>query len=401
MLRPEKLVEGVRKRLRKSLIVREVCRYTTYAAGIALLLLVISKFIHSLNLWQIPAGILAFGILFGFFTAIRRKITILDAAMVADLRGDTGEVLTAYLELAKNPSAFQHLIEEKAEKSSRELNPSTIIPYRAPRNVRFLIPLLILVMGTAFMPEFKYPAQKKQEQNRIELAESAKKLNKASKIISETKKEDPQIKELQNALKELQAKIKRGEIDRKKAMAEMKKISDKLETLLKQEFSKKAEAENAAETLSKNEDTKGIGEAVKKGDKKGIEEKTSELAKKLDEMQKELKSEDAATRETAQKRIEDLRKTLETTKKSGEGGEKMSEELQKALDALSKMPTGVSTEGLSKEMLDELAKNMSKNLQDMLDAGNLSKEDLEKMMEAFKQMADAEEDARCGKSGEG
>ncbi len=172
---PKELVERVRQRLKALMILREILRYAVYSAIIALFPCLLSKFVHPLNKWQIPAGIILAGIIAGLITALVKKVTSFDAAMVADLRGNTGETLTTYLEMQNLESDFHPMIETHADAASKGLTSAQILPFRFPRSAKLLLPVILLITGSFFIPEFKYPKQKQRELNIAELADAAKK----------------------------------------------------------------------------------------------------------------------------------------------------------------------------------------------------------------------------------
>ncbi len=399
----DELVSRVRRRLRFSVILREVFRYTTAFALGAFAVSALSKFIHPLGLWQLHAGVICLGIVAGFVAGLRVRVTPFEAAMVADLRGNTGEKLTAYLDSLDRPSPFDDLIESNAFAAAKALDYHEILRYRIPRTARFLFVLLILVAAMFFVPKFPYPSQVRRERNRLELSEAVKMLEKASKSLEELKSTDPEIEKLQSRLDELRAKLRRGDIDRKRALAEITKVSEELQKRLRETYMKKALVEKAANELAGKEETSRLADAMKDRDKGKISEETSKVRKKLEELMNEMRSGDAERREKAREKMEDLMNALKAAgeKAGGEKGKGMSRELAEALDALDKIALDKFEGDVPEWMLDEFEKSLSKDLLKMLEGQELSKEDLEKMMKALEEMAMAEAEALCGQSGEG
>lgn len=392
--------------MRLKVILREVFRYVTLSAVLTFIFSVMSKFIHPLNLWQFCPAIILLGCLVGLFMGFRIRITPVQAAMVADLRGNTGERLTAYFGSQNDPTVFNVPIESDAIASAKVLKPQELVPYHIPRTTRYLILILILVVGMIFVPEFKYPSQARHEQNVAELEETTKTLKNASALLEKVEKTNPEIEELKKDLEELRTKLKKGEIDRKKALAEIGKVSEELQKQLRETYIKKAQAEKTAKELAKKEETSGLAEAMKKNDKDGMNEETAKIRKRIEQLHKEMMSEDSERREQAQKKMEELINAVKAAgeKAGADKGQKMPEELAEALsalDGLDKLSLDKLGGDISKELLDKFEKNLPEGLSKMLEGQQFSKEDLEKMMKALEKMAKAEAETLCGPSGEG
>ncbi len=385
------LVTCVRRRLRLSLILRETFRYVTIFTLAAFAVSALSKFIHPLSPWQIHAAIIGLGIVTGVFTGLRTKITAVDAAMVADLRGRTGEKLSAYFASLDEPSSFDSLIKSNAYAAAAALKPEKLVPRHIPRTARFLFPLLLLVAGMFFVPEFKYPAQVARRRNILELEQTAKTLKRASELLKEVESPDPQIKELQREIDELRVKLKRGDVERKKALAEITKLSDELEKRLRETYTKKARMGKAIDELRKNKETSNLADAVKSGDRRKIGEEAAKVRKELEKLGNEMRSENAETREKARRKMDELRSALRGINRNAESrrGKDGLSDLDKALDALNEISLDEFGGNVPEGMLDEFEKYLSKGLSEMLDADSISKEDLEKMMQACEKMGDA------------
>ena len=397
------VVKKVRLRLKWSVVLREMFRYATVFSLAAFVVAALSKFIHPLNHWPIYSGIICLGIFAGFFAGLRVKVRQIDAAMVADLRGNTGEKLTAYLESAERPSGFNELIESEALASLSGLDARRLTPWRLPRTARLLFPLIVLVTAMAFVPEFRCSSKAGEERLELELEETAKNIEKAATLLEKTENPDQQIEELRNKIEDLGRKLKRGEIDRKNAIAEIAKLSEELEKRLRSIHTKKARARKAADELNKSEETRDLANAMKSGDREKLGQAVAKLRGGIEKLDADMRSGDAEARRLAGKGLADMKKALENAleQAGSERGAKMSEELEKALAALDKIDLSKLGEKLPEGLLEELEKRLGEGLSEMLEGMEFSAEDLEKMMQALEEMVVAKEEALCSMAGKG
>jgi hypothetical protein len=254
-----------------------------------------------------------------------------------------------------------------------------------------------------FVPRFKYPAEIRRDRNQTYLASTEETLEKAARILEEIEPLDPEIAELKKEIELLRARLTRGDLDRKTAMAEIRKLSDNLEKRLRDRYTKKAKLEDSREELEKNEDTAKLAKAVKSRDKKGVARETSNLRKEMAKLGEEAKGSEGEAREQATSRMREMAKSLNKAAEKGPGkqGGNVPEDLARALDSLGRMAEAGLEQDLPESLLDSLEKGLSEDLMKMLDENKLSARDLEKMKKALQQMVNAEEEARCGQSGGG
>ncbi len=271
----------------------------------------------------IGAATLAFGVVAGALLAPR--LSIREAAIRADLAAGTEEVLSTAVESdSASPFGAATLAHAAAIVRKRPLGSMVALRHSRPPWPLW-IPLAVFGV-LLFLPGLPAPAG-----TRDAAQLSPDRLRRLERDSREIKKlsveiENKELARLAQQMSQLVTDVKQGKLDKKEALAQLAKLSEKAEGIKKDlEAQQKALAD-----LGKNLETKAMAEALARGDPDAAKKEAAGLAKQLADGKFSADAKDALK--------DALSRMGEDTKGTNDG--KPSEAAGKASDALQKGDAG-------------------------------------------------------------
>ncbi|HGJ65851.1 TPA: hypothetical protein ENS27_10740 [bacterium] len=194
-----KALSALTKRINTYTIIKYISLSLYFGICILLITIIASKFTPIPLISSIILAIFL-SFIIGFFIGIKRRITILDSARIADKKLNLGDRLASAIELINGkikPSAMSDLQLNDTNIYAKNLDPKTVFPHIVPLITKFLPIMMIMLLLLLFIP-IQYGESKEilQVLNQIgmNIERSAKEIDKEylsenmSKLITEAEK---------------------------------------------------------------------------------------------------------------------------------------------------------------------------------------------------------------------
>jgi len=311
------------------------------------------------------AGILAIAVLGSLFWAVRRRPTLLQAAIEADRRLALDERLTSSLQLARAEGPMIDALHEDARRRLAQVDCRSAFPFFVPRSIRWLIlPLLAFGVGYVFLPEFDLFGFK-QRQVQAKAKDDARRV-KAERIQAVARPlKDPgaaaQTEALADAARDIERlaeELAAGKLTEKQALAKLTGLGERLRER-REALQPEAARPNLASEAGKLGATREMAQNILNG-------RFGAAAQQARELQKKLK-EGSLSDQEKKKLAEDLKKLSDLLKGQQQG---RSPALS---DALAKTAAGLK--------LGELGADGLELTSDQAPDGELSLEDVASILE--------------------
>jgi hypothetical protein len=338
-------VDELRWRIRLLVTQRWVFR-ALFAASLVCVALAAAAKLHWIAIgpeWLL--GVLLAGALIGIGIGLTRRVTLMDAAQLADRRLNLRERLSSgvdFITRGESDEMVAAQIADAAEHCTR-LRPAQVFPHRFPREARWFAGGIVALLAVIYVPElpiFQSP-QKRAEQ--VAMKREGDRLEALAKDATKRKggrNADVERRVLQQMAR-LGKDMKRGQVSKKQAMLKM----DRLTKDVKQQQQQLALANSPKPLDRAAEQMKQSADAMKKqGDR--------DSAKALGEMAKSLEKKDL---EAAAQQLKQLAEKLQSGK--------MSEaEAKAAAEMLSKMAAAMKGTDLDQaaKQLEQAAEPLKK-----------------------------------------
>ena len=329
----------------------------------------------SYKLWPIPlsslwwaGGVALAGPLFGIFIGGWRKPALPETARWVDVKQNLKERLSTALEVAAQPngSTWEQLVVSDAAAHVKEIDPRRLVRFSLPKTARWALLILVLGAGLGFVPEYRSKQARQQQADAKNIKEVGKQLADLTRRSLQQRK--PAI---ENTTKSLESVTSLGDqftkksLTRSEALKDLASVTDKLKDQFKE--------------LGKDPALKKLEQAARSPG--GTDSQTAAgLQKQMESLQKQL-GDQKGSPEAMDKLQKDLEKLQEAAKgladKTGSGNEAERQKLSESLSALSQQAQQM---GLQLPQLDEaiaaLAADQTGRFMKDLDA---ALNDLEKM----------------------
>jgi hypothetical protein len=282
----------------------------------ALVALAASKFRPFPMTLPIAAGLAALGPLAGAIVGAIRRVTLRMAAIHADHTAGTDEILSSALEFGSD-SRVGPVLTARAEKTLASLPTARLVPPLGARVPWTSLALAAAFAALCFVPAISWsrPDDDKTAAINPAILQALERNAKEIKRVGD-QSDNKQLSHLGQEMQRLAQQAKLGELTKKEALAKIAALSERAEQI-KQEMDAK---KDALAKLEKSPETKGIADALAKGDNAGAKSKAEELADKLGK----------GDLNDAQKK--DLKETLESMSKSSKG--ELADAAQEAAEAM-------------------------------------------------------------------
>lgn len=282
-----------------------------------------------------------------------RKPGLSETARWLDSRTHLEERLSTALELSASSreTAWRQLVISDAATRAKDLDPRSLMPFHLPRATRWALLVLALVAGLGFVPEYrsKNYLQKQSDEQRIK--EVGQRLTELTKRNLE--KRPPALEATQKSLEtvdDLGQKLTKANLTRSDALKDLANVSDKLQKQL--------------QDLSKDPSLKSL-ERVARASTGSDSQTAAGLQKQIESLQKQA-GESSATPE----KLDQLKKDLEKLQQAAKGlADKSSPaadaERRKLAESLSAMSREAQDMGVQLPQLDEAIAALATNQTDL------------------------------------
>lgn len=352
------LLNKIRNRLYVAFMIKCLLIGISIAAAAATMLCLIARFVPIYKAYSKGIIIALVGVGAALLFGVVKKPKCEEAAITVDSLGLKERTITA-VELKGKESAFADLQKRDALQQLKDLNYKDKLPVR-PKNKYLAISLLLISCFTltAFMPNSM--DEKATQQHKLKEAKRSelKKVEKLEKEINKNEKlTEVQKKELENKLAELKKYIENS-ADEKELDKTIKKEAKKLE--LAKDDKASESIKKLQEGLSKENETKALAEAVKKGDKEQFQKEMKKLNEKLKNMSEEEKTK-------LSKQLSNISKEMKDSEGSKEALSKLSEDIAKGdlskssedMEKLSDNVKELMEEDSMKSVLDQMKNTLA------------------------------------------
>jgi hypothetical protein len=178
------------------------------------------------------AGLLLLGTLVGAVVGFTRPVSLMEAARLADRRLGLKERLSSGIDFiqsgASDPMTAAQLAD--AAEHSRQLRPREVFPFRAPREAKFFLGSLVLLIALIFVPElalFQSPAVRAEKQA---MRTEGKRIEKLAKEYRrhDAQKNSEITRRIAANMQALGREMRRGRVGKKQAMLRMGRLSKEM-----------------------------------------------------------------------------------------------------------------------------------------------------------------------------
>jgi hypothetical protein len=328
-------VGQLRRRVRLLVTARWVFAALVVAAVLCSVLVVLDRLEWISAPPEYLAGVLALGALIGAAIGMTRRVSLMDAAQLADA----------------------------AEHSSR-LRAPEVFPFRVPREAKFFAASLLLLCGLVFVPElsvFQSPKVRAEKTAMKKEGERIEKLAKDYKKRSAQKNADI-TKRIAANMQALGKEMRRGRISKKQAMLKMGRLTKEMK-----EAQRQLAVANTPRSLEQAADK--LKKSAENAQRQGA---NPAAAKMMADMANALEKKDF---EAAAKQLQQLADRLQK-------GEMKPEEAKAAADALSKM-----AEAMKGTQLDAASKQMQEAAKKLAEGSKMSGPQMQQAMKQAMQQA--------------
>ncbi len=434
----ETALAGAARRQRWDRAFHGLARAALVGAGLLLLAVAAYK-LFPLPEWIVAAGAIGAGVcaLAGLAIGGWRKPAQLEVARWVDERKQLKERLSTALEMSDGatPADWKELLVHDAARHAEALKPAELLPFRFPKLARWALAVLVLAAGLGFVPEYRTKAHVQQQKDKVNVKEVGKQL--ADLTRKELVQRPPTLPATQSAMEqvaELGDKLTKQTLTKGEAIKDIASMTDKIvkqdkdlhQTPPPKQLEKTArEPANGAnaspEAMQKQLDAmqKALGDAAAKSDK------LDKLAKDMQKLQQQAANLSSDAKASAASREQLAQSLADLAKQAQEAGASL-EELDAAIEALKSNNTDQFIKDLEaashdldkmrqmaksmqalKQQMAKLGKDLAEQLDkgqaqaavqtlqkmiDQLKQGNLSKEDLEKIMQEVSKAVDPAKD---------
>jgi len=321
---------------------------------------------HESVLWAAAVAIAS--ALVGCLIGGWRKWALPETARWVDVKQNLKERLSTALEVGAVPngSEWERLVVSDAAAHVKEIDPRRLVRFTLPKAARWTLLILVLAAGLGFVPEYRSKADKQKQADAKNIKEVGKQLAELTRRSLQQRK--PAIEGTTKSLESVTSlgdQLTKKTLTRSEALKDLASVTDKLKDQLKD--------------LSKDPALKKLEQAARTPG--GTDSQTAAgLQKQMESLQKQL-GDSKATPDQMDKLRKDLEKLQEAAKgladKNGAGNEAERQKLSESLSALSQQAQQM---GMQLPQLDEAIAALAANQSDrfMKDL-NAAVNDLEKL----------------------
>lgn len=384
----ESALQRAAKRRRLERALNGLGRGALYGAAVLLLALVIYKLLP-VPTWFVPAagGVAIVTMLGGIVWGAWRKMSLLETARWVDEHRSLKERLSTALEMSgsRAPEDWKQLLLTDAAQHAQSLNAKELLPIGFPRAARWALLLVALCAGLGFVPAYRSKAHVQKQADAANIKDVGKNLSEL--VRRELAQKPPALPPTEKSMQQVAEfgdKLGKQSLTRSEALRDLTSIT---EQLAKQE-----------QELAKNPAIKPLERAAREPGNGGSSQES--LQKQIDSLQKALgdAGANADKLDKLQKDLEKLKQQAASSAgKDANAGSPSREQLAQSLADLARQAREA---GASLDSLEEAIKALESNNTDLfLKDLETATHDLEKMRDMAKAMQQLQEQAaKLGKN---
>lgn len=311
--------------------------------------------------------------LVGFVWPLLKPINLAQTAQWVDEQCGLKERFTAALEF-DGKEEWGSFIMKDAQQFLDRVHPKNLIAFNLPSLAKWSVLVLALSAGLGFIPEYRTEAYLQEEKEKAHIKSTGEHLVKF--IRQELKERPPALQPTEKAMQkvdELGTKLTKAKLTRDNALKDIASVTE----MLKKEHT----------SLDQNPALRRMQKAARQPSGSAPSETMSAMQKKMEDLKRQLgeKMASQAAMQEMQRKLDQLQKAVQGMQDS-EGG--MSEQMKQSLaQQLGEMAQQAAQMGLSSEQIEAALNNLKEgDIEKLLKDLNQAQVDLDKMLQMAKQL---------------
>ncbi len=426
----QKKLRRVQTSLQLQLLVNWAARGLAVGALMAALLMAASRFYPlDIDIIRVSISLLTAGLVLGSLASLLRPISMFEAALACDLRLQLKERITSAIEFTaqKETNPLIPALISDAERHAAIISPGRDFPIRTPRDAIYALILLAIAIGLYFVPPWQYTfaSDETREEYREVQAEAQAVRDIAREITLDPPAERNDFaEEIARQLEQLARDMEFGTLSRREALERLSAIEEAIEQ--SQESSGynelREQIDRLSQALAEGQDLREAAEALSSGDAEAAQRALEELAENLESGNVPTESlsdlagalDQAAAEMAGNPNMSDLRESLEQARDelraaaeaaaSGSESQPDPEEMARALiDAIDRAIPEIDSLDIPedvREQAKEILEEVRDDLQEALDSGEVTEQDIREAQERIQDVRETLEEAGADLSGE-
>jgi tetratricopeptide (TPR) repeat protein len=308
-----------------------------------------------------------------FVWPLLKPINLAETAQWVDEQCGLKERFTAALEF-DGKEEWGGFIMKDAQQFLDRVHPKSLIAFNLPSLAKWSVMVLALSAGLGFVPEYRTEAYLQEKKEKAHIKSSGEHLVKF--IRQEIKERPPALQPTETAMQkvdELGTKLSKAKLTRDNALKDIASVTE----MLKKEHT----------SLDQNPALKRMQKAARQPNGSAPSETMSAMQKKMEDLKRQLgeKMASQAAMQEMQRKLDALQKAVQGMQDS-EGG--MSEQMKQSLaQQLSDMAQQAAQMGLNSEQIEAALNNLKAgDIEKLLKDLNQAQVDLDKMLQMAKQL---------------
>ncbi len=398
---PQKLLREVAFRRAVILLGRRAYYFALIAGGVFAVLLLCSRLLALIPNWFSPASICLVPLVgVGIAAILQRRVTVADAARLADVKAKTHDLFLATAVTSQADGDYHPVMQEQAEAVGKKVRANAVAPFFWEKKTLYLaIVLGLLAVGVRYLPQLDPLGKGKQRTQASRLAEALKASEKATelrKAILESSGMNADQEQVEKAITKLEKTFQAAKPQTKEAtLAQLGESQKELGGLWQKLSEEKLKSAFSSDTVNQSfgsTDAAKTSEwktALEKGDVSAIQKEINDLramAKHLANMP------DSAEKQKLREQMRQRISQLADAASKQLGSPALNAAASRALEQMQM----AQDNGLSKQAMEAVEKSLQLSEEEMAKMGQNMK-DLQSLEKALKSMQMARQLAKDGK----
>jgi len=417
-----KRLKGVQSRLLFQLVIHWAARGLAIGAILSILLMIVSRFVPiGFDLIRASLSILVGCAAIGAITGLLKPVSTFDAAFACDVRLGFKERISSAVEFSTgeitNP-LVPALIAD-AERYADRIRPTRDFPLRLPREILYALILVVVAGGLYFVPPWQYVfASDEDREDYLLVQDEAENIRDIAHeiVINPPPERSDDAEDIARQLQELARDMEFGTVSRREALERLGEIDEQISQSQEESGYNDLRQQLAelAEQLAGSENLRDAAEALNEGNADQAREALEKLADDLENgrVPSENLSDLADALENAAREMAGNPDTADAASNLSQAAS----DLRAAAEAASAEQASIPPEELARQLIDmidraipelddldvpddirdqarEMLENIRDDLQNALDSGNVTQQDITNAREGIEAVKDLLEQA--------
>jgi hypothetical protein len=333
----------------------------------------------SVMLLPVAASAPLAGMLGGLLAGAWRTSSLVETARWVDQHTNLKERLSTALEMASGPGddSWKTLVLSDAANHAQEVDAKKLVTFSLPRASRWALLVLAIVAGLGFVPEYRSKAYLQKQADQENIKDAGRRLTELTRrnLEKRTPAMEPTQKSM-DAVNELGDKLTKASLTRSEALKDLANVAEKLKEQL--------------EDLSQDPSLKRLQDAARSS---GGSQTQPGAQKQMENLQQKL-----GNNSPTPDKLEDLKRKLEKIQSvakamANDPSAATDTERQKASESLSELSRQAQTMGLQLPELDAALEALAANQTDLflkeMEAALVDLDKLHEMSKALQQLQES------------